>query len=252
MVQVFPGYSATLGIPVLYGRDFARVDMVAGAPYVAVINETLARQVFPNKNPLGRQFEFGHSLCQVIGVVKDAKYGNLRGTAPGIVYQPFSQASTGRGQMVLHVRVSGKTDGVVAQVKREIQAVDQNLPAFRVQTLASELNAELGQERLIATLSVVFGLLALALVSIGLYGIMAYSVTRRTSEIGIRMALGAECRLVLRIILGDAMRLTAIGVATGLVGGLVLTRFIVGILYGVRPWICSRSWVGLPRLRLQP
>jgi len=235
MVQVFPRYFATLGIPVLYGRDFTLADMVPGAPYVAVINETLARQAFRGKNPLGRQFEFGRSLCEVIGVVKDTKYGNFRGNAPSVVYQPFLQANTGRGQMVLHVRVAGKTERIIAEVQREIQAIDPNLPAFQIETLATELNAALANERLMATLSTLFGLLALALMSIGLYGTLAYVVTQRTAEIGLRLALGARRGQVLVMTLRQALLLAAGGLAIGIPVAAGASWLVASELYEVRP-----------------
>jgi len=237
-VQVYPQYFQTMGMAILSGRDFDRRDMGENASRVAVINETLARAAFPNSNPVGNQFECegpGKPNCDVIGVVADERYSNLRGEPGAVVYQPFLQRNTGRGQMVLYVRSSGNSTGVREQVKAAVQAMDQNLPAFNIHTLRAEIDAALAPERLVGMLTGLFSLLALLLAAIGLYGVVAYTAMRKTHEIGIRMALGAEKRDVLRMVVGQGLRHALIGVAAGVAGGLGLTQFLASMLYGIKP-----------------
>ena len=240
-VQVYPRYFRTLDLPILAGRDFTPADMVENAPYVAVISETLARRAFPNESPIGKRFECeGHDrpLCEIIGVVADARYSNLRGDAPAVAYQPFLQRNTGRGQMVLHVRIWGRNAGITERVRQEVQAIDKALPAFQIQTLATEVDAALIQERLVATLSSFFGFLALVLAAIGLYGLMAYAVAQRTNEIGIRMALGAQHGDVVRMVLRDTLFLVLLAVAIGVPVALAVARLasslISDLLFGLK------------------
>ena len=237
MTLTFPKYFVTLGVPVVDGREFIDADMTPNAPPVAIINETLARRAFPNQNPIGQQFQFGNAdpFVTIVGVVKDVKYGNLRSEVLASVYQPFLQANTGRGQMVLHVRVAGPANTTIASVQREILSVDPSMPAFQVQTLAAEFDALLMQERLVSTLSSLFGITALFLACIGLYGILAYAVTQRTAEIGIRLALGAQRRDVFGLILRQGMRLTGAGIAVGVIGALATARLLQSFLFGVAP-----------------
>src|SRR6266516_5491500 len=237
MTLTFPKYFVTLVVPVVDGREFIDADMTPNAPPVAIINETLARRAFPNQNPIGRQFQFGNAdpFVTIVGVVKEVKYGNLRSEVLASGYQPFLQANTGRGQMVLHVRVAGPANTTIASVQREILSVDPSMPAFQVQTLAAEFDALLMQERLVSTLSSLFRITALFLACIGLYGILAYAVTQRTAEIGIRLALGAQRRDVFGLILRQGMRLTGAGLAVGVIGALATARLLQSFLFGVAP-----------------
>jgi ABC-type antimicrobial peptide transport system permease subunit len=166
-------------------------------------------------------------------VVKDVKYTSPRNEAREMFYIPFSQASTGRGQMTLVVRTAGDPLTVAAAVRRETQTMDPQMPRFEVETLATQIAASLGKERLLATLSSGFGLLALLLSCLGLYGILSYAVARRTREIGIRMALGAERRDVLRLVLRDALRLVLLGIALGIPAALATTRLVSSQLFGI-------------------
>src|SRR5262249_43920213 len=152
---------------------------------------------------------------EIIGVVKDVKYASLRNEARAMFYLPYHQANTGRGQMTLVVRTAGDPATVAASVRREARAIDPAMPIFEVETLATQVAASLQRERLLATLSSGFGLLALLVSCFGLYGILSYTVARRASEIGIRMALGADRRDVLCLVLRDALRLVLIGAALG-------------------------------------
>jgi predicted permease len=235
-MQVYPNSFATLGIPLLAGRDFDTQDN-RQAPKVAVINESLARRFFGNENPLGRRFCYGGPNCrgdiEIIGVTGDARYQSLRQAQRPMFYVPFAQANTGRGQMTLVARMAGDPATVAAAVRREARALDPAMPMFEVETLAAQVAASLAQERLIAMLSSAFGLLALLLACLGLYGILSFTVTRRTQEIGIRMALGAQAGDVLWLVLRAALRLALIGVALGIPVALAAARLIASQFFGI-------------------
>jgi predicted permease len=240
---IFPGYFPTLGSGIVQGRDFGPADMAAGAALVAIINETMARQAFPGESALGKRIvctgrvsmgEVGSS-CEVIGVARDIPYSALKNEPQNAIYMTFLQAPTGRGGMELMTRaVDGRKD-VPAQLPREITAMDPYLPSVVVRTMATDMDAALMRERLLALLSTIFGGLAALLAAIGLYGVIAYSVSRRAQEIGVRMALGALPRRVLGLVLGETMTLAGLGIACGLPVALAATRLLAGFLYGVQP-----------------
>jgi predicted permease len=241
-LMVYPNYFATLGIPIVAGRDFISADLNENSPLVVVVNETFARRVFPGENVIGKQYpsrgrrrEF--LTCEIIGVVKDSRYANLRGETPPVIYQPFLQTNTGRGQMVLHARVSGNPGALLPRIREEVQKVDKDLPMFEVNTLAAEMDAALVRERLIATLSSFFGVLALLLAGVGLYGLLAFGVVQRTGEMGVRMALGARRLDVLWMVLREALFLVLIGVGLGVPAALAAARLaanqISGLLFGL-------------------
>jgi predicted permease len=238
-MQVYPNSFATLGIPLVAGRDFKRQDSW-GAQEVAVINESMARRFFGNGNPIGRRFGLGRpenagNILEIIGVVKDAKYISLREPSRPMFYRAFSQATSGRGQMTLVVRTAGDPAPVAAAMQREARALDPVMPMFQAETLAAQLDVSLVQERLVATMSSVFGLLALLLACIGLYGVLAYDVARRTHEIGIRMALGANAREIVRLVLGETLWLVGIGIVIGLGATWAATRWVASLLFGLQP-----------------
>jgi ABC-type antimicrobial peptide transport system permease subunit len=207
---------------------------------VVVINETMARRLFNGENPVGQMLitkrRQNYVNREIIGVVKDSKYSNLRGEPQSVAYQPFFQTNTGRGQMVLHVRVAGNPSAIVPLIKHEVQRIEKDLPMFEVQTLAAEVDAALMPERVIATLSSFFGVAALVLAAVGLYGLMAFTVVRRTSEIGIRMAMGAQRAAVLWMVMRDTLVLVSIGVLIGIPAALAALRLsshISGLLFGL-------------------
>jgi predicted permease len=241
--QIYAAYFATLGSSIVQGRDFGPADVAEGAPLVTIINETLARRVFPGESPLGKRIvctgrismgESG-SPCEVIGVARDVPYATLKDEPQNAIYMTFLQAPTGRGEMELMVRAIGNRTDVPAQLRRAMAAVDPYLPAFPVRTLATVVDATLMRERLMALLSTFFGVLAALLTAIGLYGVVAYSVSRRAQEIGVRMALGALPRRVLVSVLSETLVLAGLGIVCGLPVALAATRLLAGFLYGIQP-----------------
>jgi predicted permease len=251
-MQVFPNSFAALGIPLVAGRDFSPQDNQKWLPgimcrtgacprRVAIINESMARRFFKDENPIGRRFSFDLGICsteticryEIIGVVKDVRYTSLRNEGRAMFYLPFTQSDTSGGQMTLVVRAAVDPTTVAAAVRREARALDPAMPMFEVETLATQVAASLREERLLATLSSGFGLLALLLSCLGLYGILSYTVARRTNEIGIRMALGADRRDVLWLVLRDALRLVLLGVLLGIPAALAATRLVASQLFGI-------------------
>jgi predicted permease len=241
VTMVYPKYFATMGIPMVAGRDFNARDLGESSPPVIVVNEVFARQSFSGENPVGKPCLVrtrSRAPCEIIGVVKDSRYTNLRGDTPAMAYQPFLQTQTGRGQMALHVRTAGSAGLILPRVREEVQKVDRDLPMFEVHTLAEELDTALIRERLIAMLSSFFSVLALLLACVGLYGLLTFAVVQRTSEMGIRMALGASRRDVVCMVMREALALAAIGVAIGVPSALAAARLassqIAGLLFGLK------------------
>jgi len=208
---------------------------------VGIINESMARRFFKNENPIGRRFSFDIGDCppeticryEIIGVVKDVKYTSLRNEGRPMFYLPFTQSDTRGGQMTLVVRTAGDPASIITAVRREARAIDPAAPMFEVETLDTQVAASLREERLLATLSSGFGLLALLLSCLGLYGILSYAVARRTHEIGIRMALGADRPDVLWLVLRDALRLVLLGAALGIPAALGAARLVASQLFGI-------------------
>jgi predicted permease len=235
--MVYPNYFATMGINTIAGRDFNAGDLAANSPLVAVVNETFARKAFGNDTAVGKHLRQRGTLREIIGVVRDSRYTNVRGETLPVVYQPFLQTNTGRGQMALYVRLATASGPVLPHIRDAVQNVDRNLPLFDIRTLAQEMDIVLIQERLIATLSTVFSSLALLLACVGLYGLLAFSVVQRTSEMGVRLALGARRADVVWTVMREALMLVAAGVVIGVPAALAVGRIasnqISGLLFGL-------------------
>jgi predicted permease len=227
-------FFATMGIPVLAGRDFNAGDTET-SPKVAVINLALAHAVFPGENPIGKRFRSSNVVFQIVGVCVNTHYDSLRKEPPPTFYLPYRQLPGVAYGMTYEVRTNGNPTSLVPLLRRAVQSVDKNLPLIDVRTQEQQIAATVRDERMFADLTAAFGLLALTLASIGIYGIMAYTVSRRTNEIGIRLALGAQARQILSMVLGEAFWLAAAGVAAGLGAALFLTRFLRTMLYGLKP-----------------
>jgi predicted permease len=235
--QVGPNYFATLDIPVLLGRPIGPQDTPSSFK-VVVVNQAFARLYLKGENPIGRRIWVGGRSSttppqEVIGVVADAKYHHPGERPQPFAYLPLSQ-DPGFFAGEIELRTVGDPSGAAAEVRRTIQDVDSTLPIVSVQTLRLQVRDRLDEERLVARLSALFGLLGLALAAVGLYGVVAYWVTQRTREIGIRIALGARRGNVLRLVLGRGLVLTLAGMGFGLVAALCLTRMIASSLYGVK------------------
>jgi predicted permease len=231
----------TAGIPILLGRDFGPEDDEK-APKVAAVNETFARDFFGTTNPVGRIVALGvnQNLGQfeIVAVVRDSKQNRLTESPVRVVYFPFLQIPEAMhlvSGMTLEVRTRGEPDAMASSVRRELLAVERNLPIFGVKTLTQQVQDSLFDQRMVATLTMIFGSLALLLASVGLYGVTAYSVSRRTNEIGVRMALGAQRAHVMRMVMLEAMALVSIGVVFGLAGSLAAGRVVSSLLYGLAP-----------------
>ncbi len=235
--SVGPGFFETMGIPLVLGRTLGPKDTPA-APKVAVINETLAHRYFADSNPIGRRIggdEKTTGDIEIVGVVGDASYADLRREVPPTVYYPYLQGPDQLGPMHFEVRTAGDPMHMVTSVRNIVQSLDKNLPLFNVKTQVEQIDQTLFQERLFAKLSSFFGLLALALACVGLYGIMSYAVARRTNEIGIRMALGAERDNILRMVMRETLVMVALGVGIGIPAALAATRIISSMLYDLKP-----------------
>jgi predicted permease len=233
--HVRENYLEAMEIPILGGRGLRAQDD-SRATRVVVVNQTFAERFFPGEDPVGKRFGFNPdnpTQIEIVGVARDSKYSNLREEIRPTIYVPWLQEIGAVGVMTFEVRTTGEPQSVVASIREAVREVDPNLPISDVKTQVEQIEQTLRMERLFARLLSFFGLLALLLASIGLYGVMSYSVAQRTQEIGIRMALGAQVKDVLRLVIGQGMLLAIIGVALGVGGAIGLTRLLKSWLYEV-------------------
>jgi putative ABC transport system permease protein len=234
---VTPRYFHTMGIPLLAGQDFTEQDRGAywlgAAPLRLIVNETFARRYWPNENPLGKRFPLpgNNPFGTVIGVVGDVRSQSLESEAPPAFY--FSYGHFGVPAVTVVVRASAAPETMTAAVRAQVYALDRELPVYSIRTMEQLVSNAAGQPRFQTGLLGLFGTVALLLAAIGIYGVMAYSVTQRTHEIGVRMALGAQRGAVLRLIVRQGMKLSLVGVVMGLALAFGLTRFLKGLLYQV-------------------
>ena len=233
--HVGPGYFATLGVPLVAGREFTKRD-VEGAPLVGMMNQTAAQYFFPHQNALGKHFGFGGRRgiadIEIVGIVKDDKSAGLKEKVPRFVYTPYMQTKS-IAQMTVYVQTVEPPERITAALREVVKREDANLPLFNMKTMETQADQYLFIERLIAALSAAFGFLATVLAAIGLYGVMAYLVARRTREIGIRMALGADRGTVVRMVMREVGWMAAIGIAIGLPCAIALGRLIQSQLFGL-------------------
>jgi predicted permease len=240
--QVRENFLEAMGIPLLAGRTLKAEDD-ARAPRVVVVNQTFANKYFPDENPVGKRFTFDPTKpdqVEIVGLAQDAKYARQRDDIPPTAYATWRQELRSMSGVIFEVRTAGDPAAAVANVRQAVAEVDANLPLNNVKTQIEQADETLRMERLFAKLLTLFGLLAQQLAAIGLFGVMAYAVSQRTREIGIRMALGANRTDVLKMILRQGMTLAVIGVVLGLVGAYVLTKYLESLLdlksklYGVK------------------
>ncbi len=235
--DVWPGYFRTLDIPLLRGRDFNRGD-VPGSPPVAIINGTLARALWGDGDPLGRQIRFGSDDAPpltIVGVAADARYDEI-GEAPApFLYLPCLQLPPFRSETTLLVRTDGPADALVSQLRHELAALEPHMPLTRPGTLAQYVRERADKERGVSSLLAAAGGLALLLASLGLNGVMAFAVARRTRETGIRLALGARPADITRAFLAQGVRMALAGIAIGGVASILAARALVGMVFGAAP-----------------
>jgi len=230
---IAPDFFATFGTPFLSGRDF-NANEDRDEAKVVIINQTLANSYFKNDLPLGRHITLENMKnLEVVGVVQDAKYRDLKEPNPPTAYVPFSRKS--RSQRCFCVRATGDIPSLINAIRTGFHSLDPNLPLYNVKTFSDQIDESISQERLVASLSSFFGLLALLLASIGLYGVMAYSVNRRTREIGIRLAIGGQPGNVQWLILRETLLMVLIGVIIGLPIAIFAARLISNLLFGLQP-----------------
>ena len=229
---VSPDYFKAMSIPVLMGRNFSRRDDER-TPQVAILSQTLARMMWPNESPLGKRVTFDGRSIEVIGIARDAKGRNLLESPGPMLYRSLLQQY--QPSTVLHLRTVLPPDQFGETVRREVGTLDKDLPIYAVAPLQEHVTATLTPQRLLAHLTTAFGLLALLLAGIGLYGLLAYTVTERTPEIGVRMALGAHRADVVRLFVTHGMKLALSGAALGGLAAVAVMPLIKGVLFGVSP-----------------
>ncbi len=233
---VGPDFFTAMGLPLVLGRGFGPQDTVTSQK-VSVISESMAKRFFPNGSPLGKRFGIqgpgSTEQIEVIGVVKDAKYGSLKEQFRPMAFYPHSQSPDALSNLV--VRHSGSASSVVPQIRQTIAQINRNLPIDDVVSLEDHIGRSLVQQKLVARLATFFGLLALLLACIGLYGVMSYGVARRTNEIGIRMALGAHRGSVLWLVMRESLVLVVIGLVVGVLTSLAVTKTAASLLYELQP-----------------
>jgi predicted permease len=240
---VTPGFFSTLGIPLVAGRGLQKSDL-PNAPQVAVVSQSFARQYFPNENPIGKRITVGWGRQrsenkadtvsaggEIVGIVGDVKALGPSEAPPPIVYLPFTQAPI--TDVSLLVRSSGSASTVINGARAAIREVDADLPIFDVKTMADALSESVAQPRFYAILLGSFAVIALIIAALGIYGVISYAVSQRTRELGIRIALGAQHDRVVRLVIGQGLTLTLLGIVIGVVGAYALTRLLASLLFGV-------------------
>lgn len=227
-----PNYFRTLGTPMARGREFTPQD-TAGAPRVVIINEATARRYWPGQEAVGKRLKYGNvdQFAEIVGVARDSRAKSLIEDPRPTIYVPLHQNYV--PDLTLHVRTATDAQTLLFAVRREVRALDAQLPVYNLGTLAEQKDGLLYAERLAALLLTLFGLLALLLAAVGIYGVLSYAVTERTREIGIRLALGAQPRSLLKLVVGQGMILVLIGLVIGVGAAFALTRLIEKLLFGV-------------------
>ena len=234
----------TLGIPMVAGRAFGSQD-TAASPKVGVINQRLARTRFPNQNPIGKSFTIGmyggygdvltSRPIEIVGICADTLQRDLHEPPPAQFFIPYAQQTSIR-RLTYEIRTRMAPESIIPALRRVVRGVDPELPVVHVRTQQEQIQSDLEEERLFVTFTSGFGMLALVLAAVGIYGVMAYSVAQRTHEIGIRLALGASPRQVLAMVLREASCLSAVGIAGGVGAVFLLGRLVKSMLYGIAPY----------------
>jgi putative ABC transport system permease protein len=239
-LSVMGDYFRVMQITIRAGRSFTAIDR-EGQPLVAVVNEEMVREFFPHENPLGARIDWSrregpHQWMTIIGVAQDVKHSGLNQPVDPAVYAPFPQSDEAwRRWMTLAIRTPGASAALIEDVKKQVWSVDSQIPVSEVHSMEDLVGVSLAQQRFNTLLLGLFAALALFLAAVGIYGMMAYSVGQRMHEIGIYIALGAQRRDVLRLVLGDGAKLAFFGIAIGIAGAIALTRVMTSLLFEVKP-----------------
>jgi predicted permease len=236
--KVAPGFFNALGIPLLQGRDFGAQD-TATSPHVAVVSETFAKFFFHGENPIGRHIwiddpKYADKPMEIIGVVRDVRHRDLDKPVPPFFYEPISQTYDALGLMQIAIRTKADPAAMTEAARNEIKSFNSGLPISSIKTMDYLVDSTISSEIVIAKLSTFFGIIALLLACIGLYGVMSYTVAGRTKEIGVRIALGAQRGDVLTLVMREAMLLVLIGIAAGIPLAMLCTRVINSMLFGLQ------------------
>jgi putative ABC transport system permease protein len=233
---IAPGYFETLGIPLRRGRGFTTHD-ASGSQMVAIVDEAFSRRYFPGEDPIGRGISLGNGtdgFCEIVGIVGDVRYGGLDAGAEPTVYVPFSQDTF--STMWILARTEGDPNGIASASRALVKDIDRNLPTYMMSPLADVVSDSLAQRRFSMLLLSLFALIALLLAAVGLYGVISHSVSVRTQEIGVRLAIGAPRGRLLAMVIGQGMALVLAGIVVGLAGALALARLVSTLLFEVTPF----------------
>jgi putative ABC transport system permease protein len=239
-LSVMGDYFRVMQIPIRAGRDFTEMDR-EGKPLVAIVNEEFVREFFPRESPLGGRVDWAqrdgpHKWMTIIGVAGDVKHSGLNQPTDPAIYTPFSQNDERwRLWMTIAIRTRSMSPGLIEEIKKQVWSLDSQLPASDIQTMVDMLSVSLAEQRFDMLLLTLFAGLALVLAAIGIYGLMSYSVSQRTHEIGVRMALGAQRGDVMRVVVGDGAKLALLGIGIGVAGALTLTKVMSTLLFKVKP-----------------
>jgi macrolide transport system ATP-binding/permease protein len=238
VLYIGPGFFSTMQIPLLLGREVDQRDVRTGAA-VAIVNEVFVKTYFANENPVGRHFGLGGKDkpedIEIIGVAKTARYSSLKRDIPPVAYVPYSQNPRSLGQIVYELRAAGDPLALASNVRQVVRQADARVPISNLTTQARTIDQTIGQERTFATLCSCFAMLAVLIACVGLYGLMAYNVPRRTNEIGIRIALGAKRPSVIWMVLREALAMAVVGLGIGLPAAFAASRFVKSFLFQMKP-----------------
>jgi predicted permease len=230
--EIGPGFFGKMGIPLIAGREFTESDNLAG-PHVAIVNEQFVKTFLPGRNPLGVRFSGAAADCEIVGIVKDSHYAEVKQAPPSLSYLPWRQDKT-LGSLQFYVRSAIPVRQAVPAIRRVIANIDRELPAENLRTLDEQVQQNIRTDRIILQLASVFAALATGLAMLGLYGVMAYSVTQRTREIGIRTALGAAPSRIRVMVLRESGIILALGLIAGVPAAMLLAEYTESQLFGVQ------------------
>jgi putative ABC transport system permease protein len=234
---ISPGYFAALSIPLLRGRQIEPSDNAPTAPKVAVVDEAFAKTHFPGGDAIGQSIDIGSGsdgFHRIVGVVGNVHHEGLDAAPRATMYEPFAQEPF--GTMTVMVKVAGRPEDFAASARQAVRGIDASLPAFAITPLKEVVTESVAQRRFSMLLLAVFAMVALFLAAVGLYGVVAYAVSQRTQEIGLRMAIGAQREDVLRMVLTSGMKLALAGIVLGVVAALALARYVQSLLFEVTPF----------------